>query len=58
MIAERLAECAEHPCVLVGIGNSMRGDDGFGPLVVDLLGDKTSVPLFNVGETPENWRTS
>jgi len=55
VIAEKLALCIKRPCVLVGVGNVMRGDDGFGPLVIDLLRGQTSLPLFNVGQTPENW---
>lgn len=44
------------PCaVLVGIGNRLRGDDAFGPILVDLLQGKVHWPVLDVGETPENY---
>lgn len=55
LIAERLAECIERGCVLVGVGNVMRGDDGFGPRVIEGLRCKTSLPLLDGGMAPENW---
>jgi len=38
----------------VGIGNRLRGDDGFGPLLVDHLRGCVGWPLVDAGETPEN----
>ena len=44
-----------HPhCALVGIGNPLRGDDGFGPFVISLLQNRTSLPLLDGGLAPEN----
>ena len=41
-------------CVLVGVGNLLHGDDGFGPYVIGLLQSKTSLPLIDAGIAPEN----
>jgi len=41
--------------VMVGIGNRLRGDDAFGPLVADRLAGKTAWGVLDAGETPENY---
>jgi hydrogenase 3 maturation protease len=41
--------------VLVGIGNELRGDDGFGPYVVEALKGKVSAALINCGTALENY---
>jgi hydrogenase 3 maturation protease len=43
------------PVVIVGIGNSMSGDDGAGPEVVRLLRGRTRATLFDCGGVPENF---
>ena len=42
--------------VLVGIGNRLRGDDAFGPMLIDRMRECNVMPwpLFDAGETPEN----
>jgi len=41
---------------IVGIGNIMRGDDGFGPkLIESLKKQKTKASLFDCGTVPENY---
>lgn len=42
--------------LVLGVGNEMRGDDAFGPLVVKKLEGKTSAVMWS-GETPENFVT-
>lgn len=42
-------------CVLLGVGNRLRGDDGFGPAVVARLRGRTRVPLYDGGVAPENY---
>lgn len=42
-------------CVLLGIGNRRRGDDGFGPAVIAHLRGRTTVPLYDGGVAPENY---
>lgn len=41
--------------VIVGIGNSLRADDGFGPALVERLQGKVSLVCINAGNTPENY---
>ena len=38
----------------VGVGNTMKGDDGFGPVLTERLENKVSASLINAGPTPEN----
>jgi hydrogenase 3 maturation protease len=41
---------------IIGIGNIMRGDDGFGPkLIESLKKKKTKASLFDCGTVPENY---
>jgi hydrogenase 3 maturation protease len=40
--------------VIVGVGNILRGDDGFGPRFVEALRDKTAALLLDAGEVPED----
>ena len=41
---------------IIGIGNIMRGDDGFGPkLIENLKKRKTKANLFDCGTVPENY---
>jgi len=41
--------------VIVGIGNSMKGDDGFGPALIERLNNKTSFSCLNADTSPENY---
>jgi hydrogenase 3 maturation protease len=41
--------------VIMGIGNPLRGDDGFGPALVERLTGKTSAHLVNAGDVPEDY---
>jgi hydrogenase 3 maturation protease len=40
--------------LIVGVGNVLRGDDGFGPEFIKNLAGKTDVNLLDGGETPED----
>ena len=41
---------------IIGIGNIMRGDDGFGPKLIESLKKKnTRANLFDCGTVPENY---
>ncbi|MFH1791167.1 MAG: hydrogenase 3 maturation endopeptidase HyCI [Candidatus Omnitrophota bacterium] len=40
--------------VIVGIGNILRGDDGFGPALVSALKGRTRAVLIDAGVSPEN----
>ncbi len=41
--------------LILGIGNSMRGDDGVGPALIERLQGKVSATLIDGGEVPENY---
>ena len=41
--------------VIVGVGNSLRGDDGIGPALVARLSGKTRALLVDGGDVPENY---
>jgi hydrogenase 3 maturation protease len=41
--------------LLIGAGNTLRGDDGAGPEVVAALEGKTKAALLDVGEVPESY---
>jgi len=50
--AKALAAAVERPVVVLCVGNSVRGDDGFGPAVAAALGDR--VDVIDAGSAPEN----
>jgi hydrogenase maturation protease len=50
-LGARLAE----PVAVVGVGNSVCGDDGAGPEVVRLLRGRTRAALFDCQTAPENF---
>ena len=50
---EDLTAFLQPSAVLVGVGNRLRGDDAFGPLLVDRLRDRTPWPVWDSGEAPE-----
>ena len=41
--------------VIVGIGNSLRGDDGFGPALVKRLQGRIGTVCIDAGSAPENY---
>jgi hydrogenase 3 maturation protease len=41
--------------LLIGAGNTLRGDDGAGPAVIDLLEGNVNASLLDVGEVPESY---
>lgn len=41
--------------VIVGIGNIMRGDDGFGPALIENLTGKVKAVCIDAGIAPENY---
>lgn len=40
--------------VIVGVGNILRGDDGFGPALVEQLNGKVQATCIDAGTAPEN----
>jgi hydrogenase 3 maturation protease len=41
--------------VIVGVGNTLRGDDGIGPVLVERLRGKTRATLIDGADVPENY---
>ena len=41
--------------VIVGIGNTLRADDGFGPALVEKLTGKVNAVCLDAGSAPENY---
>ena len=41
--------------LLIGAGNTLRGDDGAGPAIVSLLEGRVDAGLLDVGEVPESY---
>ena len=54
LFAELSAACP-FPLTVVGVGNAMKADDGFGPAVVAALPELDGVTCFDAGMAPENW---
>jgi len=54
-LASRLREHVPQPTAVVGVGNALRGDDGFGPAVVAALEPSDRLFLFNVHAVPESF---
>jgi len=52
---QKLRDIFRKKTVIVGIGNTMKGDDGFGPLLVNRLRGKVSMALIDAGSAPENY---
>jgi hydrogenase 3 maturation protease len=53
-----LAQLRDHlrgRVVIVGVGNLLRGDDGFGPHMIQRLQGKVMAALFDCGPAPENY---
>lgn len=40
---------------VIGVGNTLRGDDGAGPALVAALGNRFRLPLVDASEVPENY---
>ena len=55
MLRDDLKARLKGPVLVVGIGNTLRGDDGFGPRMIERLEGKVSATLLDVGEVPESY---
>ena len=54
-VLEKLRELRWYRTSIVGIGNTLKGDDGAGPLVCQQLYGKVCVGVMDVGTVPENY---
>jgi hydrogenase 3 maturation protease len=54
-LVEDLQSRLKGKVLLIGAGNTLRGDDGAGPAVIASLESKTKASLIDAGEAPENY---
>jgi hydrogenase 3 maturation protease len=54
-VHERLGKLNPAETVIVGIGNALRGDDGAGPRVCQILKGTIDAEVIDAGTTPENY---
>ncbi|MFP4057034.1 MAG: hydrogenase maturation protease [Candidatus Brocadiia bacterium] len=54
-LVRELVEACTFPIALVGVGNPLRGDDGFGPAVLAAAPAHPAILPFEAGMAPENW---
>ena len=52
---EQLKKLCDSTTLIVGIGNTLKGDDGAGPLVCEQLSGKVCAELIDAGTVPENY---
>jgi len=53
-VLEKLRKLRGYRTIIVGIGNTLKGDDGAGPLVCQQLYGKVCAGVMDVGTVPEN----
>jgi hydrogenase 3 maturation protease len=54
-IESELQQRLKGSVLLIGAGNTLRGDDGAGPAIIALLEGKVNANLLDVGEVPESY---
>ncbi len=54
-LIERLNKLRGRRAVIVGIGNTLKGDDGIGPVVCEKLKGKVCAEVIDAGTVPENY---
>jgi len=55
IIKQELLNVLQGKILLVGIGNSLKADDGFGPMLIENLRDKVKAQCLDAGMSPENF---
>ena len=54
-LSEQLNKLRNSSTVIVGIGNTLKGDDGAGPLVCEQLRGRVCAEVIDAGTVPENY---
>lgn len=54
-IIQQLNQLRGSKTLIVGIGNTLKGDDGAGPLVCERLAGKICIEVIDAGTVPENY---
>ena len=52
---EKLSKLRDSSTIIVGIGNTLKGDDGAGPLVCEQLRGNVCAEIIDAGTVPENY---
>ncbi|MHC4125957.1 MAG: hydrogenase maturation protease [Planctomycetota bacterium] len=52
---EQLVELGGRKTVIVGVGNTLKGDDAVGPFICEQLAGRVSADLIDAGTVPENY---
>jgi hydrogenase 3 maturation protease len=52
---EQLNKLRDFSTVIVGIGNTLKGDDGAGPMVCEQIRGKVCAEVIDTGTVPENY---
>lgn len=52
---DKLKSILKGKVVIVGIGNIIRGDDGFGPVLIEAIKGNTKAVCLDAGSAPENY---
>jgi len=52
---KKLSKFCDSKTLIVGIGNTLKGDDGAGPLICKQLAGKISAEVIDAGTVPENY---
>jgi len=54
-LEKRLEALRDSRVVILGVGNILKGDDGFGPLLCEALAGKVAAQVIDAGTVPENY---
>jgi len=54
-LLQQLSKLRGSKTVIVGVGNTLKGDDGAGPLVCQQLSGKVCAEIIDAGTVPENY---
>jgi hydrogenase 3 maturation protease len=54
-LLEELRRRIKGKTLLIGAGNTFRGDDGAGPAIIEALDGKVNAELLDAGEVPESY---
>jgi len=54
-LEKRLEPLRDSRVVILGVGNILKGDDGVGPLICEVLAGKVAARVIDAGTVPENY---
>ncbi len=55
LVLEELEKRIKGKTIVLGIGNTLRADDGFGSLLAQSLKDRLTLKIWDAGSAPENF---